>query len=88
MEEDNPLDNILDEVIAWSAPLPLQPDEFTIADYTTRLKQWSGEIISKGAARGRLETLVAQGKLIKRSVVHHGTHCNAYRVADPASKLT
>ena len=72
------MDDILDEVIAWSAPLPLQPHEFTVNDYLTRLKQATGQTMSRGTARMRLEALVVKGKLVKRDIIHNGTHCNAY----------
>ena len=72
------MDDILDEVIAWSAPLPLQPHEFTVKQYVTRLEEQTGETVSVGAVRGRLDILIAKGELTKRDVIHDGTHCNAY----------
>jgi hypothetical protein len=71
-------DGILDEVIAWSFPQPLQPNEFTVRQFVARIEQTTGKVVSSSSARHQLEKLIAMGKLKKRPIVYDGTPCNAY----------
>ena len=66
---------IMAEFAELFVPLPLQPDEFTVAQFA-QMKGWAHR-----ATASFLEAKVREGKLTaRRNVRHKGKVVNAYRV--------
>lgn len=70
-------EQILDEVIEYTSPLHIQPNEFTVAQFASRHQQLCGPL-SIGQARRRLNKYVEAGLLGKRQVLLDGYRTSAY----------
>ena len=77
---------ILDELVQWNQPLPIQPEEFTKEEFRDRLEKVTGVRLSHSGIRSRLEALLVAGKITKRKALIQGHLQNAFKqVVEPES---
>jgi len=60
------------------AAKPKQPDEFTLNEYISKMAA-NGLEITESSANKQTSKLVAQGKIIKRSIAINGHRTNLFR---------